>query len=345
MGSGKRLPQYFQSYQQRIEAELKEVIGGNPPSFYDILRYHMGWQDVEGRPYHGRTGKFVRPLLCLLSCRAVGGDALSIIPAAVAVELIHNFSLIHDDIQDASYERHHRPTVWKIWGEPQAINAGDALFALAFSALFKLRYNGVKEKRIMAASQLLNNACIELCEGQYLDIAYQNHLDVTIKDYLDMIAKKTAALIAASTAMGACLAVDDEMVVKSLHGFGNELGMAYQIQDDMLGIWGREEKTGKPTMEDISQRKKTLPMVYALENSSSKDREQLEALYSQEVISGEDVITVVEILNRSDMPEYGQKLIQQYHYKALMELEASGLDLASQSPLREMANFLLERNY
>ena len=345
MGSSKRLPQDFQSYQQEIEAELKEIIGSNPLTFYDMLRYHMGWQDEQGYSYHRESGKFVRPLLCLLSCQAVGGDAVRIMPAAAALELIHNFSLIHDDIQDASCERHHRPTVWKIWGQSQAINAGDAMFALAFSALFRLKYNGIKEQRVMAASQLLNEACLKLCEGQYLDIAYQSRLDVTIKDYLDMIAKKTAALMAASTAIGTCLAVDNDKMVDSFYGFGEELGMAYQIQDDMLGIWGKEEEIGKPVKDDISQGKKTLPVVYAFENCKDSDRKKLEEIYSQEVISSEDVAMVMEILDRSGARRYGQKLIQQYHRQALAMLGVSGLDLSRQAPLKEIASFLLECDY
>jgi geranylgeranyl diphosphate synthase type I len=345
MRSSERLPQDFQSYQQRIERELKEIIGSNPLTFYGILRYHMGWQDKQGCPYHGETGKFVRPLLCLLSCQAAGGDAVWIMPAAAALELIHNFSLIHDDIQDASCERHHRPTVWKIWGQSQAINAGDDMFALAFAAVFKLKYNGIKEQRVMAAAQLLNEACLKLCEGQYLDIAYQSRLDVTIKDYLDMIAKKTAALMAASTAIGTCLAVDNDKMVDSLYEFGEELGMAYQIQDDVLGIWGKEEEIGKPVKDDISQGKKTLPVVYAFENCKDSDRKKLEELYSQEVISGEAVLMVMEILDRSGACRYGQELIQQYHRQALTKLEASGLDLSRQTPLKEVASFLLERDY
>lgn len=345
MRSSKRLAEDSQSYQQGIEAELKEIIGSNPLTFYDVLRYHMGWQDEQGRPCHREVGKFIRPLLCLLSYQAVGGDAMRIMPAAAALELIHNFSLIHDDIQDASSERHHRDTVWKIWGQSQAINAGDAMFALAFSALFKLRYNGINEQKVVTAAQLLNKACLELCEGQYLDIAYQSRLDVTMKDYLDMIAKKTAALMAASTAIGACLAADGVKVVDSLYGFGKELGMAYQIQDDILGIWGKEGEIGKPVKEDISRRKKTLPVVYAFENCKDSDREKLEELYSQEAISSEDIAMVVEILDCSGARKYGEKLIGRYHRQALAKLGISSLDLSRQTPLKEMASFLLERDY
>ncbi len=338
----KRLLRSLESYRPRIEAELKEAIGGSPEAFYDMLRYHLGWQDEQGRPCRGGLGKLIRPLLCLLSCQATGGDAVRIMPAAAAVELIHNFSLVHDDIQDSSYKRHHRPALWKLWGESQAINAGDVMFALAFSVLLKLRNNGIKEPKIMGAVRFLSGACRELCEGQYLDIAYQSRGEVTIKDYLDMIAKKTAALMAASAAIGGCLAVDDEGVVKALYGFGEELGLAYQVQDDLRGIWGTEEETGKPGKEDILQRKKTFPVVYAFEHSGNDDRQKLMELYSREVIPGEKVAAVVEILERSGAPEQCQKLLQQYHRQALAKLKTSGLDLAGQSLLAEMAGFLVK---
>ena len=339
------LPESYTSCREKVEAELKRIIDNKSLSIYDMLKYHLGWQDVQGHPCGKSPGKFIRPTLCLLSCQAAGGDTSQILPAAASLELIHNFSLIHDDIEDASCERHNRPTVWKLWGQSQAINAGDAIFSLAYLALLKLRDNGVADKNILRSIQVLGEACLELCEGQYLDIAYENRLDVTIEDYLKMIAKKTSALIAAATSIGACLATDNEKIVSPLHEFGNNLGMAYQIHDDFLGIWGTEEKIGKSVKSDISRKKKTLPVIYGLENSSDKDKQRLEKLYSQEAIEGENIVEVVEILDRSGARNYVQKLKQQYYYQALAELEAAILDSFKQAPLREAAYFLVNRDY
>lgn len=267
------------------------------------------------------------------------------LPAAAALELIHEFSLIHDDIEDASYERHHRPTVWRLWGQPQAVNAGDCVITLASLALLRLKEKGIADGKILRSNQMLGEACLQLCEGQYLDISYEKRLDVTIEDYLNMIAKKTAALIATSTSLGSCLGTDDEKLVKCLYQFGRELGMVYQIRDDILDIWGAEEKTGKPMGSDISQKKKTLPVVYALQISNGETKHRLEELYSQEYIQGEDLFWVIKILEQLGARDYSQNLAEQYYRQALAQLEATGLDAGNLASLKEVSRFLMERDH
>jgi len=345
MSISSALPQFFPSYHDKVQTELKEIIGSNPSALYNMLRYHMGWQDEQGHTCYEKSGKFIRPTLCLLSCQAVGGDAPQILPAAAAVELIHEFSLIHDDIEDASCERHHRLTVWKLWGQPQAINAGDCMLTLACSALLKLKENGIADKKIIGSNQMLAEACLQLCEGQYLDIAYESRLDVTIEDYLNMIAEKTAILIATSTSLGAYLGTEDEELVNYLYQFGKELGMGYQIHDDILDIWGMKEKTGKSVRSDISQRKKTLPVVYGLQNSKGEAKHNLERLYSQEYIQNEDLSEVMRILEQLGARDYSRSLAERYYHQALAQLEATGLDSQNLAPLKDAACFLMERDY
>jgi len=339
------LPEFFTSHHEKIQIELQRIINRSPLALYSMLRYHMGWQDEHGHPQYDKLGKFARSTLCLLSCEAVGGNAVQIVPAAAALELVHNFSLLHDDIEDASGQRRKKPTVWKLWGQSQAINAGDAMFSLVYLALLRLRENGIADRQIIHSYQILSETCIELCEGQYLDLAYEDHFSVTVEDYLGMIAKKTAALIAASSSLGAYLGTEDEEIVNRFRQFGKELGLAYQIRDDILGIWGIEESTGKSVESDISQRKKTLPVIYGLQNSKSADREMLEKLYSQESIKGDDLVKVLGILNQSVARDYAQRLAEQYHHRALAQLEATGLAVSRQAPLRQTARFLIEREY
>ncbi len=344
MGTKHSLPQSFASYRDSVRFELKKVIDSCPPTLGNILRYHMGWQNEHGRCRTKEAGKFIRSTLCLLSCRAVGGNTLQAIPAAAAIELIHNFSLIHDDVEDASYERHHRPTVWKVWGKSQAINAGDAMFTLAYLALARLKERGIAHEKIVSCAEILSRACLELCEGQYLDVEYENRLDITVEDYLDMAAKKTAALFAASTSLGAYLGEEDTESVDFFHLFGKELGIAYQICDDILGIWGVKESTGK-SAGDISQRKKTLPVVRGLQNSVCAAKKRLDEFYSQESIGDEDIEEVTKILDNSGARDYAEHLAEQHHQKALAHLEAAGLGISSLGPLKEIAGFLLKRGF
>ena len=344
MGIKYSVPESFTPYRDTVRVELKKVIDNYPQVLGNMLRYHMGWQDEHGHSCSRESGKFIRSTLFLLSCQVVGGDTSQVMPAAAAIELIHNFSLIHDDIEDASDERHHRPTVWKLWGQSQAINAGDAMFTLAYLALLKLKERGIADEKIAGSIRMLSLACLELCDGQYLDIEYANRLGITIEDYLDMAAKKTAALFAISTGLGAYLSSADSNSVDFFHMFGKELGVAYQIYDDILGIWGTTEKTGK-SVSDISQRKKTLPVVYGLQNSKGKERKKLEKLYAKKSIEGEENMEIKEILEHLGAKNHAENLSQQYYHKALMHLEATGLNSTRLAPLKEIANFLLERDF
>lgn len=345
MNADKVPAQVLKSYQEELEAELKAIVGAEPLALYDMLRYHMGWQDERGRPSRQRAGKLIRPALCLLSCQAVGGEAGQILPAAAALELIHNFSLIHDDIEDNDSMRHNRLTVWKLWGQAQGINAGDAMFALAYLALLKLEEKGISYDKIVPCAKMLTETCLQLFEGQYLDISYESRLEVTIEEYLSMIAKKTGALLATSSCLGAFLGTDDEKRVASFCQFGRELGLAFQIHDDMLGIWGVEEKTGKSKSSDISKRKKTLPVLYGLREASSAVKEELLGLYSQESIEGEDISKVAKVLDETGARGYAQAMAKQHYYQSLAQLETTGLPLSQLTQLKQLVCSLMERNY
>ena len=220
-----------------------------------MVRYHLGL-DGAGAP----TGKRMRPLLGLLAYASITGDYDRALPGAAAVELGHNFSLVHDDIEDGDRERRHRPTLWALHGIPQAINTGDTLFASSRIALHRLTELGFSDTNVLRLMRLYDETCLALCEGQYIDIWTSEHDDpMSVELYFDMIGRKTAALIAASIEAGAMLATEDEEVIARYRGFGWALGLAFQLNDDLLGIWGAETATGKaPT--DIARKKKTLPV-------------------------------------------------------------------------------------
>ena len=279
------------------EEEILRLVGDHDPStagVYAMIRYHLGL-DGSGAP----AGKRMRPLLGLLAYASIAGDYRPALPGAAAVELGHNFSLVHDDIEDGDRERRHRPTVWALHGVAQAINTGDMLFSLSRMALHRLTDLGFSDAKVLRLMRLYDQTCVALCEGQYIDIATSEADEVMSVDlYFDMIGRKTAALIAASIEAGALLASDDDRVIARYRAFGWALGLAFQLNDDLLGIWGAEQATGKPPT-DIARRKKTLPVIYAFEHAGPEDRERLAELYGNGGPSGAEVDDVDRVVERA----------------------------------------------
>ena len=232
-----------------------------------IAAYHLGWTDAAGAPIRGGGGKAVRPALATLSAQAAGAPAQVGIPGAVAVELVHNFSLVHDDVMDGDTERRHRPTVWALWGTTSAILTGDALLALAQEVLL----DSVSPHRA-AAARLLAETTRHLIRGQVQDVAFERRDEVSLAECLEMVSGKTGALLSASAAIGAILAGAPAKVVDALATFGAQLGVAFQLVDDLLGIWGDPAITGKPVFSDLRSRKKTLPVTYALSHGGPAGR-------------------------------------------------------------------------
>jgi geranylgeranyl diphosphate synthase type I len=289
-------------------------------------------------------------MLCLLACEAAGGDPHSALPAAGAVELIHNFSLIHDDIEDGSHFRRGRRAVWDIWGEDHGINAGDGMFVLARLALHRLAERDVPLPTCQAVTLTFDQACINLCEGQFFDMMFEDRLDVDMDQYLWMIRHKTAALLATSAHLGAAIASDDAELASHYRDFGENLGMAFQIQDDILGAWGDPAVTGKSAATDIRDKKKTLPVVYVLNHPEERHSAwQLTELYSQEgVLDEASIHTALAILERADARQYAEAQAERYYRQAIQSLEETGIDNAepragAQSALRELAASLLGR--
>jgi len=333
-------------YREAILAEMKAVLAGRRLPLYDMMRYHLGIADSRGEPTAARAGKMLRPALCLLSCEAAGGQRRQAVPAAAAIELIHNFTLIHDDIEDASHSRHGRDTVWRVWGEAQAINAGDGMFALAHLALHRLLEAGVAAPQVLEAARLLDGATLALCEGQHLDLEFEERLDVTCDDYLTMVSGKTAALMGAATAVGALLGGASEDAVGAFKEFGRRLGLAFQIQDDVLGIWGDAVETGKPAGDDIAARKKSFPVVYVLERASEDDRRSLRRMYSARTVSPEGVAEVLAVLERSGARAASEEAAARHVEEALSALGGlQGLELvpARRREMEALALYLVHR--
>jgi len=305
-----------------VEAEILRLAVDRDPStrgMYEMVRYHMG---LDGS---GSSGKRMRPLLGLLAYASITGEYAPALPGAAAVELGHNFSLIHDDIEDGDRERRHRATLWTLHGIPQAINTGDAVFVLSRIALHRLTELGFSDTKVLRLMRLYDETCLALCEGQYIDIWTGEHdLTMTVDLYYDMIGRKTAALISASIEAGALLATDDEEVITRYRAFGWALGLAFQLNDDVLGIWGREQATGKePT--DLAKHKKTLPVIYAFEHASLADRARLEAVYAHAEPAPDEIAEAMAILERTGAQDYTRAEARRWRDEAIAQLDAAGV--------------------
>ena len=246
---------------------LRAIVARLDPLSRTATSYHLGWTEADGTPRPGGSGKSVRATLALLAAELAGAPAAVGLPGAVAVELVHNFSLLQDDVMDGDTERRHRPTVWSIWGSSNALLVGDALLALAAEVLLES-----PSPTAPAATVELMAATRHLVRGQIADLAFESRHQVGLDECLDMADGKTAALLAASTAVGALLGDAAPPVVDALRGYGRHLGIAFQLVDDLLGIWGDPAVTGKPVLADLRARKKSLPITHVLSQDSSAGR-------------------------------------------------------------------------
>jgi geranylgeranyl diphosphate synthase type I len=292
----------------------------------------LGWADENfaPAPTGPSSGKRIRPMLCVLACQAAQGDPRQAISAAAGIELLHNFSLIHDDIEDNSPTRRGRPAVWMRWGVPHAINSGDGMFAMAHMAVDRLRRREALPERVLQVRGIFDQACLELTHGQYLDISFESRASVSVDEYLHMIGGKTAALIGASTAIGATLA--GSSAVAPYETFGRELGLAFQIQDDVLGIWGDEALMGKSAEGDVAKRKKSLPAVHALEHS-----DKLRALYAAPEV---DVVAAIAEMDTVGARTFAEQAAREHHERAMQALRASGASGDASRALYELASLL-----
>jgi len=302
---------------------------------YGILAYHMGWEG-EGAGAEAR-GKRIRPLIVTLSCSAAGGKWHASLPAAAAVELVHNFSLIHDDIEDNSPMRRGRQTVWKRWGIPLAINAGDTLFTLAHLALLDLEKTCSTQIAVRAAN-LLQTTCLRLTQGQHLDIAYQNQSQLSLDSYWVMVGGKTGALLAACTGLGALTAGASQEERSIYQEFGYALGLAFQVQDDYLGIWGSQEHTGKSNISDLVSGKKTLPILYGIQK-----RGQFYERWKKGNIRPEEAGNLGDLLNQDGAKEYTLQFANRWTAKANQALERINPAEPAGEALFELTDHLLQR--
>jgi geranylgeranyl diphosphate synthase type I len=312
-----------------LERELRATIDqleGMAPLLSRMARFHLGWVDPAGAPTDEATrrtvqGKRIRPRLAFLSCAAVHGDPAAAAPLAAAIELLHNFTLIHDDIQDRSPNRRHRATVWRIWGDAQAINAGDALFAMAQRTLLRTNRDAIGADVLLRLIDEFNRVTVEIVRGQVLDLEFENQDSVSPQDYLTMIGGKTAAIVRFAAWAGAVVGGASESDAERLAEVGEALGMGFQVRDDVLGIWGTRDDTGKDQADDIRRRKKSLPILMLMERTQDGEVERLAELYRQDEVGSDGIDDVLDLLGQHGIEALATVQVRHFHETAETALE------------------------
>lgn len=321
------------SFESQCYLTINKCFHDETSPLREMLLYHMGWLENNSV----KKGKRIRPLLCCLATHLAGGKWQEAIPAAISIELIHNFSLIHDDIQDESQIRHGQSTIWVRNGIPQAINAGDAMFAMALDEIWELT-DVYPVDIVSECSRILTSTCLSLTEGQYLDIDFEKRTVVTPQEYQRMVEGKTASLITACTHIGALLGTDNQSQIMDFKAYGHDLGMAFQVIDDYLGIWGNSAKTGKSTESDLGSGKMSYPVVLALTQSEAFTNSWNTGLLTPEIIP-----ILMNIMEDAGIAEQTKNIADEYTINALNSLHKAAGFHPDFNVLNDLTEWLIKR--
>ncbi|WP_029767974.1 polyprenyl synthetase family protein [Haloglycomyces albus] len=328
----------FDDERNAIDSALRKNLAALPEKVRDVATYHFGWTDQDGTPVEGRQGKRLRPLLTLLIGRGLGADSEQVLPAAVAVELIHNFSLLHDDVIDEDEYRRARRTAWAAFGRPAAILVGDSLHALAFEVL-----GGMEVDRLPTATALLGNTVNRLIRGQMSDVHFERRSRVELNECTVMATDKTASLLETATLLGALSASDDHEVGQRAGAFGYHLGLLFQHVDDLLGIWGDPAKTGKSTYSDLANRKKSLPIVAALESSRAEATLLRDYYYRDTATDDASLADMARLVEECGGRDASRESARVHHRAACDALEDLPLEETIKAQLHTVATDLINR--
>ncbi|OKJ17427.1 polyprenyl synthetase [Kitasatospora sp. CB01950] len=323
-----------------VDPALRAAVDTLPDSMRQIAGYHLGWLEADGVPSAAGAGKAIRPALVLAATQAVGGRPQDAVRAAAAVELVHNFTLLHDDVLDRDHTRRHRPTAWRVFGTTGAILAGDAMHSLALRVLAEDPHPAAA-----AAVRRLADCVVELCAGQQADCSFEQRSDVTLAECLAMAESKTGALLGCACALGALYAGADAATADAMDAFGREIGLAFQLIDDLIGIWGDPAITGKPVGADLAARKKSLPVVHAL-SSGTADGAELAALYaSGRPLSPAELAAAADAVDRAGGRAWAQGESCERMATAISHLAVAIPDPTATDELLALAELVTRRTY
>jgi geranylgeranyl diphosphate synthase type I len=324
----------------RVEAELSNIVNSREMPLYRMMSYHMGWHDERGLSDTPLTKQRTHGLLCLLACRAAGGDLDIALPAASAVELVQNFCEIHDDVQGGNPQRDNRDAVWWVWGPAQAINTGDGMHALARLALFRLLDRGVSSDKTFRAVQILDEASLQTCEGRFLDIEAQERIDMSLDAYIRMTENKSGALVSCAMMLGVLAATEDERILDALGVCGAKLGVAMQMRADMRELWKPGDEDTAPSTE-VMNKMKLLPVVYALEKANVSDKRRIGEIYFKRVLEPDDVVKLRGVIEEMGVRDACEKLVMQYRDGVVASLNIPGISADGRADIENFADSLI----
>ncbi|MBM26396.1 MAG: hypothetical protein CL760_12120 [Chloroflexi bacterium] len=341
---GTNEPALFLKYRSLVNDALMTKLIEGETELDQVLQYSLGIDAHESAEYliSARPGKRIRPILCMFVCELMGGNIKDILHISVAIELIHQFSLIHDDIQDRDVMRHHKSSVWVLCGDMKALFAGNALRTTADITAWDSNFCNNNR---LDVGDLLNNACLRMTEGQCLDLLYEGELFTHIDQYIEMISLKTGALVSASVEIGACVSLKGCMYRDVFKSIGMYMGIILQIRDDMLGIWGDPDNTGKAIGSDIKRKKNTIPVVHTMAVAEKQDRKELLRIYNKPELTNQDVLQVLDIMDDLKTLEFTQNILKRYLDKTEGLVNKVSDDVSGIEDILVVTDFLMKRDH
>ncbi len=333
----------FEKYSAVIWKALSELLLKQTEEVYEVVKYSLGILDQEGNIKTKPSGKILRSILCTFTCDSTGSNWKNALQFAIALELIHNFSLIHDDIQDEDTQRRHQPTAWTLWGKQKALIGGTTTHCLAnITSLTNSSQPSPNVAIQLQLSKVLSEKCLQMIQGQVLDLSFEHKTNVTIEEYLEMISGKTAALISCAMYMGAYISEQNHDKAMLFNNIGYLLGLAYQIRDDILGIWGNPKSTGKGVGSDVLRKKKSLPIIHASQLSS--DKALIAEIYNNNIVDNSDLNKIMGIMEACKTQEYCQDLANSYCNKAIHKIDVAPLGRQAKKEMVQLAHYFVKRD-
>ena len=334
-------PNFLTKYEVIISDYLKSSVLSYDGDISKYINNYFGWEDKD--LVNSYLGKAFRPALCIALCDSLSGDINAALPCSISVELVHNFSLIHDDIEDNDKLRRHKPTLWTIWGIPKALITGNSILVLGNQKLEELLEYGISKEKLFFSQKLLTESYLKMMEGQFLDISFEKKSRISEDEYLKMIGLKTGALIECSVILGAISSNKklSNTELQLISDFGKDIGLLFQIRDDILGVWGTD-KTGKPVGGDIKKKKKSLPIILTINSNSAYEKEINEIMEKNE-IHEDDIKKFLNIMDKIDIKNKCDDIAEKYLSKIRNTISNIPTSQEHKKTFNEITNFLMSR--